>query len=207
MFGKLPRESSFLMHEVRTEVEIEATPERLWSILLDFPSYPEWNPFVRRVKGVAKVGDRLTAFIQPQGGRGMTFRPTVLTVTPNQELRWRGRVLLPGIFDGEHYFQISPLAPGRLRFIQGERFSGILASRFREIGPRWWDQGGFSGDESGIEGSCRRRRQSLTVRFHFLRWQHFTAQLAAAGARAETAAPHWQGAVGNVHAGVFCEAQ
>lgn len=116
------------MHEVRTEVEIEATPERLWSILLDFPSYPEWNPFVRRVKGVAKVGDRLTAFIQPQGGRGMTFRPTVLTVTPNQELRWRGRVLLPGIFDGEHYFQISPLAPGRLRFIQGERFSGILVA-------------------------------------------------------------------------------
>ena len=27
----------------------------------------------------------------------MTFRPTVLAVIPNQELRWLGRSLLPGI--------------------------------------------------------------------------------------------------------------
>ena len=56
----------------------------------------------------------------------MNFRPTVLAVIPNQELRWLGRFLLPGIFDGEHYFQISRLAAGRVRFTQGERFSGVL---------------------------------------------------------------------------------
>jgi len=39
------------MHEVRTE--IEATPERVGSILLDFPSHPEWNPFVRCIEGFA----------------------------------------------------------------------------------------------------------------------------------------------------------
>lgn len=83
------------MHEVRTEIEIEATPERVGSILLDFPSHPEWNPFVRCIEGFAIVGDRLTVSIQPQGGRGMTFRPTVLAVIPNQELRWLGRSLLP----------------------------------------------------------------------------------------------------------------
>src|SRR5580698_8137778 len=114
------------MHELRTEIEIEATPARVWSILLDFPSYPDWNPFVRAVQGIAKEGDRLTISVQPQGGKGMTFRPTVLTVIPNAELRWRGRFLLPGIFDGELYFLINQLAPCRLRFVQGEKFSGIL---------------------------------------------------------------------------------
>ncbi len=114
------------MHEVRTEIEIEASPERVWAILLDFPSHPEWNPFVRRIEGVAKVGERLTVYIQPQGGKGMTFRPAVLTVAPNSELRWLGRLLLPGIFDGEHDFRITPLAPHRVRFVQGERFSGVL---------------------------------------------------------------------------------
>jgi hypothetical protein len=58
----------------------------------------------------------------------MTFRPTVLMARPNQELRWRGRLLLPGIFDGEHYFQIVPITPARVRFIQGEKFSGILVA-------------------------------------------------------------------------------
>jgi hypothetical protein len=114
------------MYEIRTEIEIGATPERVWAILLDFPSHSEWNPFVRSVKGDAKVGERLTVFIRPQGGKGMTFRPAVLTVIPNSELRWLGRVLLPGIFDGEHYFQITQLGPGRVRFVQGEKFSGVL---------------------------------------------------------------------------------
>jgi hypothetical protein len=114
------------MHEVITQIEIEATPEQVWGILLDFPSHAEWNPFIRSIKGVAKAGDRLTVSIQPSGAKAMTFRPAVLTVIPNSELRWLGHFLLPGIFDGEHYFQITQLAPGRVRFVQGERFSGIL---------------------------------------------------------------------------------
>jgi hypothetical protein len=56
----------------------------------------------------------------------MNFRPTVLVALPNQELRWLGHFLLPRIFDGEHYFQVEAISPGRVRFIQGEKFSGIL---------------------------------------------------------------------------------
>src|ERR1700690_4291372 len=104
------------VHEIRTETEIEATPERVWSILTDFPAYADWNPFMRRIDGVAKVGGRLKVLV----GTWMAFRPTVLTVNPNRELRWRGRLLVPGIFDGEHYFQMSQLSSGRVKFIQGE---------------------------------------------------------------------------------------
>jgi hypothetical protein len=71
----------------------------------------------------------LTISIQPPGGssgKGMTFRPTVLVAEPGRELRWMGRLLLPGIFDGEHYFQIEPLGSGSVRFVHGERFSGLL---------------------------------------------------------------------------------
>lgn len=114
------------MHRIRTEIEIEAEAERVWSILVDFPSYPDWNPFIRSISGLANVGEQLRAFIQPQGGKGMTFSPAVLAAIPKRELRWRGHLLFPGIFDGEHYFQIEPIAPTRVRFIQGEDFSGIL---------------------------------------------------------------------------------
>ena len=56
----------------------------------------------------------------------MTFKPTVLRVEPERELRWLGRLLLPGLFDGDHIFHIEPLAQTRSRFTQAERFSGIL---------------------------------------------------------------------------------
>src|SRR5258706_2117325 len=116
------------MLEIETEIDIGAAPERVWQVLLDFPAYPKWNPFIRSIVGVARVGERLTASIQPQGGRSMTFRPTLRVVTPNQELRWLGRFLLPGIFDGEHCFQIVPIAADRVRFIQSEKFSGLLVA-------------------------------------------------------------------------------
>ena len=59
----------------------------------------------------------------------MTFRPTVRVAEPDRELRWLGRVLLPGIFDGEHAFIIEPQASGcRLR--HEETFSGLLVPAF-----------------------------------------------------------------------------
>jgi len=114
------------MHEISTEIEIHASAARVWSVLTNFEAHPDWNPFVRKISGTARVGEKLKVFIQPPGGNGMTFRPTVLVSKPEQELRWLGRFLIPGLFDGEHYFRIVSLGPERVRFIHGEQFSGIL---------------------------------------------------------------------------------
>jgi hypothetical protein len=114
------------MHEIQSEIDIDATPERVWSILTDFVTYPSWNPFIHSISGDIETGRRLTVSIQPVGGQAMTFRPIVLLVQPNRELRWRGRLLFPGIFDGEHCFKIAGSASGGVRFTQGETFSGVL---------------------------------------------------------------------------------
>jgi hypothetical protein len=57
----------------------------------------------------------------------MRLRPEVLAAAPSQELRWVGHTGVPGLFDGEHRFRIEPLAADRVRFVQEERFSGVLA--------------------------------------------------------------------------------
>jgi hypothetical protein len=114
------------MKEIHTEIEIDAPAERVWQVLNDFAAYPEWNPFVRRGEGEVKVGARLHVFIQPSGGKGMSFRPKVLVADPGRELRWLGHFWVPGLFDGEHSFGIEPLGEGRVRFIQRERFGGLL---------------------------------------------------------------------------------
>jgi hypothetical protein len=41
------------------------------------------------------------------------------------------RLLIPGIFDGEHRFVIEPLPNGQVRFQQSERYSGVLVPLFR----------------------------------------------------------------------------
>ncbi len=56
----------------------------------------------------------------------MNFKPSVLSVRPERELRWLGHLLVPGIFDGEHYFLLEPIGEDRTRLTQGEKFSGLL---------------------------------------------------------------------------------
>jgi hypothetical protein len=116
------------MHEIRTEIDIDASPARVWNVLADFPSHASWNPFVRSIAGMPEKGRQLVVNIQPPGGKGMTFKPTILVADSAKELRWLGRFLVPGLFDGEHYFEISPRGHAGTKFIHGEKFSGVLVS-------------------------------------------------------------------------------
>jgi hypothetical protein len=118
------------MRELDTSIEIDAPPERVWSVLTDFDSFPDWNPFIRSARGEVEPGAKLEIWLEPPGGRAMTFKPTVLVAEPGRELRWLGRLLLPGLFDGEHIFRIEPIEGGRSRFVQAERFRGLLVPLF-----------------------------------------------------------------------------
>lgn len=57
----------------------------------------------------------------------MNFEPHLLVVKKDEELRWLGRLLIPGLFDGEHYFIVEEISDEKVRFIHGEKFRGILA--------------------------------------------------------------------------------
>lgn len=112
--------------QLRTVIDIDATPERVWQVLTDFDAYPRWNPFMTKASGKPVQGERLTIRMQPEGGRAMTFRPVVHEAVPPRRLRWLGHLLVPGIFDGEHTFSIEPLHDGRVRLVQQEDFRGAL---------------------------------------------------------------------------------
>ena len=114
------------MRELRSEIEIDAPQERVWRVLTYFGAYPEWNPFIRAIEGDLTPGSRLRVRIEPPGARATTFKPTLLAVAPNRELRWRGRLLLPGVFDGEHRLTLDRAGEARTRFVQSETFRGVL---------------------------------------------------------------------------------
>jgi hypothetical protein len=106
----------------------------VWAVVTDFAAYPEWNPFIRRISGELREGARLEVRIEPPGARATTFKPTVRVVETNRELRWLGRLLVPGIFDGEHSLRIEPREGGRSRFFQSERSMACLSGSSRA---RW----------------------------------------------------------------------
>lgn len=111
--------------EIKTEITINATPEKIWSVLTDFACYPDWNPFVKSLTGNVAVGSKIKITLP-----GMKFSPTVLVLEKNREFRWLGHLLFPGLFDGEHRFQIVDNGDGTSKLIHAEKFRGILVGIF-----------------------------------------------------------------------------
>ncbi len=119
------------MKELTTEIVINASPERVWQVLTDFHAFPSWNSFIPSIKGQALKGARLRIFIKPPLGKGMRIKPLVVEAEVNKELRWKGSMWGMGfLFSGEHFFIIEAIDDKIVKFIHGERFTGLLLPLF-----------------------------------------------------------------------------
>lgn len=118
-----------------TVIDIAAPPGAVWRVLTDFAGYAAWNPFIRQVEGKAREGTRLTATMHPAGRKPMTFRPVIIRAEEAVALVWRGRLPVPGLFDGEHAFLLTATATGT-RLDHSEAFGGLLVPFLKAEGFR-----------------------------------------------------------------------
>ena len=114
-----------MARSIETLITISAPRARVWSVLMDFAAYPDWNPFIRSISGPAKVGEGLDVSIQPPGHSATRFGPRVIEVVSERCFAWRGTLPIPGLFTGEHRFTIED-SSGKTVFCQMESFSGLL---------------------------------------------------------------------------------
>ena len=112
--------------EIRTEILIAASPEKVWSILTDFKNYPHWNPFIQSLTGEVAVNNTIVVKLTPPNSSAMTFKPRVLVFDKNKEFCWLGHLLFTGLFDGQHKFELKNNGDGTTTFVHSEKFSGIL---------------------------------------------------------------------------------
>lgn len=114
------------MDEIITTAEIDAPPRAVWEVLTDFERYDEWNPTID-ITGSPTEGDRIEMVLTLPDRKPQAFRPKLLTVDEPTELRWQGRLFVPGLYDGEHRFVLEPLDDGeRTRLTHAETFRGVL---------------------------------------------------------------------------------
>src|SRR5580700_5479520 len=72
--GRLVRSSwvADLGSQIDTSVDIAAPAETVWGVLTDLGCYPLWNPFITRIAGDLRVGQRLTVRLQPPNGHDVS---------------------------------------------------------------------------------------------------------------------------------------
>ena len=111
--------------EVATRIEIAALADRVWSMLLDFDSYPRWNPFMRAIEGTPRPGTRLHVTMQTKPAANATIcKLEVRLVAQALEFCRAGTLGYEKRFRGEHDFFRKPLPASTTVLAHGERFCG-----------------------------------------------------------------------------------
>ena len=103
---------------------INATPERIWSILIDGPRYADWDSSVLSVDGRIALGETIKVVSGANPGR--TFPVKVTRFDANRAMTWSGGMPL-GLFKGVRTFTLAP-ENGTTRFDVREEYSGPLLS-------------------------------------------------------------------------------
>lgn len=92
--------------EITTEILINAPIDIVWKTLTNFEDYKNWNPFIISLSGDIHQGGKINVTIQNDATSKMSFKAVVLENQENKQFSWRGKLLVKGIFDGEHKFRL-----------------------------------------------------------------------------------------------------
>jgi hypothetical protein len=117
------------MKEIRTEIDIQASPGKAWQVLTDLDKYVEWNPFLHHAAGSVELGGKVDITFK-SGSKDMSLHCTVVKLDPTRALTWSYHVGLPFLFSGEHSFVMEPAGEGRVHFVDREVFRGLLVPFF-----------------------------------------------------------------------------
>lgn len=139
-----------MSYVISTTVDIDASTEEVWDVLVDFAAYGEWSNF-SSAEGTAHVGARLTMRMP-----GFTFRPTVTIATPRQKLQWAGTLLTRRLFHGEHSFILVSQPDGSTHLTNHEEFSGALVTLTQRFMKRT-DNNGYTAFNAGLKKHVENR--------------------------------------------------
>jgi uncharacterized protein YndB with AHSA1/START domain len=102
---------------------IQATPERVWSVLTDAAAWPNWDSGVTKVDGRVALGEKLTVAVEANPGRSFPVKVVQLSAPERM-------VVLGGmpvkLFTGRRTYSLVPEGNGT-RFTMREEYTGPLA--------------------------------------------------------------------------------
>ncbi len=108
--------------QFEASADIQASPDRIWSILTDAPAYPTWNSGVTNVEGSIADGEKITVHSEVAAGRAF---PVKVAMRAPYEMTWTGGMPL-GLFTGVRSFRLAPTDSGT-KVTMREEYSGPLA--------------------------------------------------------------------------------
>ena len=106
------------------EIQIPASPQKVWEVLSDFPRTREWNPVLVPIEGTLAEGNSIQyEFYQEAGGPATAMEAQVMRVEESKLIAQKGG--MPGLLTFRHQYQLVETAQGTQVIIH-ETYRGIM---------------------------------------------------------------------------------
>lgn len=109
---------------LETFIQINASPQTVWSILDDLQRYSEWNALVPELSGLTIVGQQVVGRLVQPNTPEIPLSPVLTNIVGARELRWISVVPGDEGFSAEHYFILSLNKDGGTDLVHNEDFDG-----------------------------------------------------------------------------------
>ncbi len=123
-------ESTF-RQDCSVRCEIQAPPERVWSLLTDARRFTTWNTTVTSLDGTIAHGEKLALKVPLDPKR--TFTPRVTKFEPSRTMEWSDG--FAPMFKGVRTFTLRETAKGVTEFAMTEVFSGAMLPMIKKSLP------------------------------------------------------------------------
>lgn len=110
----------------RSEAEIRASPELVWSILMDLDQYPLWNPYTIAMQSTLEVGDPMIMTVKMNDLITLTQTENIRVLEPGHKACWGIDTDTPELNSGERCQWLESLPGGRTRYVTEDLIEGAL---------------------------------------------------------------------------------
>jgi hypothetical protein len=119
-------------------VEIEVPADFVWSIIVDFERYPDWNPYTFRVDTVLELGADVLLHLPSPDKPGETFTTLehMMVIDPPHHLQYNTGDSFPGMLAVRDQWVLS-LSPSRCSYQTTDVFTGDFAQVAYDLQAEW----------------------------------------------------------------------
>ena len=123
---------------VSDTVEIDAPAQHVWSVVVDFDSYREWNPFTVEVEAVLELGSPVVLHLPDPSKPGETFQTheQISVIAAPHHLQYNTGDSIPGVHAVRDQW-VTDLGDGRSSYRTTDVFTGEHAKPVFDLQAEW----------------------------------------------------------------------
>lgn len=130
--SRFPQSTRFPM-SVRAQVDINASRQRVWEVLTDFDSYPQWNPFTASVQGSLQDGAAVTMQVHMLQRRPRTQVEYVNSVVQGHRICWGMEMGTATLLTANRLQTLEAIDEHTTRYVTDDLLSGWLTPIVRTL--------------------------------------------------------------------------